>query len=31
MTFGVNTMIVWETCKNDLPALKKAVKKSLGK
>lgn len=28
---GVNTMIVWETCKNDLPALKKAVKKSLGK
>jgi uncharacterized protein with HEPN domain len=28
---GVNTRIVWETCKNDLPALKKAVKKSLGK
>lgn len=28
---GVNTMIVWETCKNDLPALKKAVQKSLGR
>ena len=28
---GVNTMIVWETCKNDLPPLKKAVKKGMGK
>ena len=28
---GVNTMIVWETCKNDLPPLKKAVKENLGK
>lgn len=28
---GVNTMIVWETCKIDLPPLKKAVKKSLGR
>lgn len=28
---GVNTVIVWETCKIDLPPLKKAVKKSLGK
>ncbi len=27
---GVNTTIVWETCKNDLPPLKQAVKKSLG-
>ena len=28
---GVNTRIVWETCKNDLPLLKQAVKKSLSK
>lgn len=28
---GVNTLIVWETCKNDLPPLKQAVKKGLGR
>ena len=28
---GVNTRIVWETCKNDLPSLKTAVRRSLGK
>ena len=28
---GVDTLVVWETCKNDLPPLKKAVKKSLSK
>jgi len=27
---GVNTMIVWETCKNDLPPLKKVINTNLG-
>jgi uncharacterized protein with HEPN domain len=26
---GVDTMVVWETCKNDVPTLKKAVRESL--
>ncbi len=24
--FGVNTKVVWETCKNDVPALKRFIK-----
>jgi uncharacterized protein with HEPN domain len=27
--FGVNTKVVWETCKNDVPKLKKFVKTAL--
>ncbi len=28
--FGVNTKIVWDTCKNDVPALKSLVEELLG-
>jgi uncharacterized protein with HEPN domain len=29
--FGVNTKVVWDTCKNDLPQLKSFVEKFLNK
>ena len=29
--FGVNTKVVWETCQNDIPALKRFVETVLNK